>query len=152
MKIVPVPFTDPVAAELTTAALAELARRYGGDGDASPMRPSDFAPPHGAFLVAYLDGEPAGCGGWRSSPALPGAAEIKRMFTHQDFQRRGVASALLRALEDSAREAGMTRMVLETGTAQPEAIALYEKAGYERIAGFGYYADYEDARAYGRTL
>jgi len=152
MKIEPVPFTDPVAVALTTAAKAELARRYGGDGDSSPLLPEDFAPPRGAFLVAYLDGEPAGCGGWRAVPDLPGSAEIKRMYTDPRFYRRGVASAVLRALEDSAREAGMTRMVLETGTAQPEAIALYEKAGYVRIAGFGYYADYEDARAYALML
>ncbi|GIJ45753.1 N-acetyltransferase [Virgisporangium aliadipatigenens] len=152
MKIEAVPFTDPVAVALTTAALAELGRRYGGDGDSGPLSPEDLAPPRGTFLVAYVDGEPAGCGGWRTVDGMPGTAEIKRMYTDPRFYRRGVATAVLRALEDSARNAGMTRMVLETGTAQPEAMALYEKAGYGRIEGFGYYADYPSNRAYARDL
>ena len=55
-----------VAQALVSEALAELARRYGGEGDATPVDPAQFTPPQGAFLVAYLDDRPVGCVGWRS--------------------------------------------------------------------------------------
>lgn len=145
-------FDEPVARALMAAALAELARRYDGDGDVTPMRAGEFVPPHGCFLVAYIGPAPAGCGGWRTRPDDPGLAEIKRMYTAPDFQRRGVARAVLTALEDSARAAGRRRIVLETGLAQPEAMALYESCGYERIAGFGHYRDHADCVSYGRDL
>jgi ribosomal protein S18 acetylase RimI-like enzyme len=74
------------------------------------------------------------------------------MFTVPAARGRGVATALLRALEDSARAAGRKRIVLETGYAQPEAIALYEKAGYRRIPDFGFYKDEPGVRSYGREL
>jgi ribosomal protein S18 acetylase RimI-like enzyme len=60
--------------------------------------------------------------------------------------------ALLRALEESARRAGRTRMVLETGHLQPEAIALYIKAGYQRIEDFGYYKGWPGVHSFGRDL
>ena len=43
-------------------------------------------------------------------------------------------------------------MVLETGLKQPEAIALYESAGYVPVVGFGYYKDSPTARYYGKPL
>jgi ribosomal protein S18 acetylase RimI-like enzyme len=63
-----------------------------------------------------------------------------------------VASAVLRAIEDSAREAGRKWVVLETGDRQPEAIALYRKLGYERVPNFGFYKDYPDCLSFGRVL
>ena len=41
---------------------------------------------------------------------------------------------------------------LETGTAQPEAMALYESSGYARIESFGHYRDAPQNRCYGRDL
>lgn len=144
-------YLDPVARVLVDAAMADLAARY-GSGDDTPVEPAEFAPPHGDFLVAYLDGVPVGCGGWRSHGPDGTVAEIKRMFTRTDARRRGVGRALLRAVEDSARTAGRARTALETGTLQPEAIAMYEAAGYERIPNFGYYRDEPGAVCYGRQL
>ena len=143
-------YLDPVAAALVTAALADLAGRYGGDGDGTPVDPAQFEPPAGTFLAAWLDGRPAGCGGWRTHSN--GAAEIKRMYTVPSARGRGVAMALLGALEDSARATGMPRVILETGHRQPEAIALYEKAGYVRIPDFGHYRDEPGVRSFGRDL
>ena len=131
-----VPYSAPVAVALVEAALADLAGRYGGPGDGTPVDPAQFEPPGGAFLVAWLDGHPAACGGWRTHPS--GAAEIKRMYTVPAARGRGVAMAVLRALEESARAAGRKRVILETGYLQPEAIALYQKAGYVRIPDFGH--------------
>jgi ribosomal protein S18 acetylase RimI-like enzyme len=63
-----------------------------------------------------------------------------------------VGLALLRALEESARRAGRKRIVLETGHRQPEAVALYTKAGYARIEDFGFYKDSPNVRSFGREL
>ncbi|GIH13575.1 GNAT family N-acetyltransferase [Rugosimonospora africana] len=152
LKIVPTGYLDPVARTLVSAAMADLSDRYGGTGDDTPVDPAQFDPPRGAFLVAWLDGEPVACGGWRTFHLDGDAAEIKRMFTLASARRRGVAMAVLRAVEESAKAAGRTRAILETGGLQPEAIALYERAGYRLIDNFGYYKDEPDVRSYGRDL
>jgi GNAT superfamily N-acetyltransferase len=144
-------YLEPVARALVDAAMADLAVRY-GSGDDTPVDAVEFAPPDGDFVVAFLDGVPVGCGGWRSYHADPSTAEIKRMFTRSEARRRGVGRAVLRAVEESARAAGRVRMALETGKLQPEAIAMYEAAGYQRILNFGYYRDEPGAMCYGRQL
>ncbi|WP_432836070.1 GNAT family N-acetyltransferase [Dactylosporangium sp. CA-092794] len=141
-----------VATELTTAALADLGRRYGGEGDTTPILPGEFDPPEGAFLVAYVDHAPAGCVGFRTFADDETTAELKRLYVAPEFRGLGVAKALLVAVEDTARQAGRLRIWLETGTAQPEAISLYERNGYARIADFGHYKDYPDVRSFGRDL
>jgi GNAT superfamily N-acetyltransferase len=152
VDIVPVGYTEAVARTLVDAALADLAERYGGSGDDTPVQPREFAPPDGAFLVASVDGRPVDCCAWRTRPDDPDAAEVKRLYTAPGWRGRGVASALVRAVEESARAAGRTRIVLETGRAQPEAIALYTKLGYDRIPNFGYYRDHEGCVSFGRSL
>ncbi len=146
-------YAAPVARLLVAEAMADLAVRYESTtGDDTPVDAAEFDPPHGVFLVAYLDGEPVGCGAWRTNAEDPGAAEIKRMYVRPTARNRGVARALLRAVEEHARSAGRTRAVLETGIRQPEAIALYASAGYARIADFGHYKGEPDVRSYGRDL
>jgi GNAT superfamily N-acetyltransferase len=135
-----------------TAALADLSERYGGDGDATPVLPMEFAPPEGGFVVAYVDGVPAGCGGWRTLAGRDEVAEIKRMFVLPEYRGIGLATAVLRTLEDLARTAGRRRMVLETGDRQPEAISLYKKCGYTAIPNFGYYRDHAGCVSLGREL
>ncbi|MFF5171286.1 GNAT family N-acetyltransferase [Micromonospora sp. NPDC000089] len=144
------PFDSPVARGLITAALAELGRRYGGSGDETPVDAAEFVPPQGAFLVARLDGEPVGCGGWRSHG--DDTAELKRMYTDPAVRGRGVARAVLAGVEESAREHGRKRLILECGDKQPEAIAMYTSAGYEPIPNFGFYADEPGCLSFGRTL
>ncbi|MEV4538348.1 GNAT family N-acetyltransferase [Asanoa sp. NPDC049518] len=150
MDIKRLPFTAPESVALVAELMIDLGARYGSSGDDTPVDPTDFDPPGGDFLVAFLDGEPVGCAGWRSHGN--GEAELKRMYTAPAGRRRGVARAVLRAIEDSAREAGRKRVILETGDKQPEAIAFYVANGYERIPDFGYYRDSPGVRSYGRTL
>lgn len=145
-------YDAPVAHRLVTAALTDLAGRYGGTGDDTPVDPAQFVPPDGAFLVAHLDGEPVGCGGWRSHGPTGEDAELKRMYTAPAARGRGVARAVLAAVERSAREHGRKRVILECGPRQPEAIALYTGSGYQRIDNFGFYKDYPDCLSYGRVL
>lgn len=146
MKIEAVPFDHPHAVELTALLQQEYIDRY-GEVDSTPTQDEQFAPPLGCFLVGYDDdGEPVACGGWRTRPAsghaaVPGDAELKRMFVSQPARGRGRARSLLAALEDAARAAGRLRMVLETGQMQPEAIALYRSCGYTEVTAFGLYRD-----------
>jgi GNAT superfamily N-acetyltransferase len=141
---------------MVIAAQAELTQRY-GSGDENPIEAVQFDPPDGMFLVAFIDGRPVGCAGWRSISDLTegvgdGVAELKRMYVRPDVRNAGVATAVLAALEASAREAGMRRMILETGLAQPEAIAFYQKFGYQRITNYGHYKDAPDCVSFGRDL
>ncbi|MFZ4142991.1 GNAT family N-acetyltransferase [Streptomyces griseoincarnatus] len=158
MEIRPVPYDHPDAAKLDAAVQAEYDIRYGDGGDATPMDPADFRPPNGIYLIAYdALGVPVASGGWRVQDAneegnRDGDAELKRMYVVEEMRGRGLARRILAALEEDARAAGRVRMVLETGTKQPEAIALYTSSGYEPCEKFGYYRFHEDSRCYAKTL
>jgi GNAT superfamily N-acetyltransferase len=149
LELRPAAYDDEVAAGLIEQVQQEYVVRYGGR-DVAPVDPGEFSPPHGLFLVAVLDGTPIGCGGWRDLG--DGRVEIKRMFTAPTARGRGVARALLAELERTAAAAGHARVVLETGLAQPEAMTLYRSAGYDPVAGFGYYAGRPLSRAFGKDL
>ena len=170
IEIRPSRFGAPVAQKLVAAAQQEITLRY-GSGDGNPIESVQFDPPEGIFLIAWVDGQPVGCGGWRTVSHFLGVegltldddaseasglaedvAELKRMYVAEEARKGGVATALLAALEASARESGMHRMILETGLAQPEAIAFYTKMGYERIPNYGYYKDEPDCVSFGRDL
>ncbi|MFF4400898.1 GNAT family N-acetyltransferase [Streptomyces sp. NPDC001480] len=158
MNIRRVPFDHSDAVKLNDEVQAEYHLRYGDGGDATVLNASDFEPPRGVYLIAYdTTGRPVATGGWRSQDAneegnLDGDAELKRMFVVEAMRGRGLARRILTALEDDARAAGRLRMVLETGTKQPEAIALYTSSGYEPCGKFGYYRHYEDSRCFAKTL
>jgi GNAT superfamily N-acetyltransferase len=116
----------------------ELALRYPEPG-ANHFRldPDEVAAGRGALLVARVDGAPVGCGAVRLLDA--DTAEIKRMYTRPAARGRGGGRALLAALETEARTLGARRLVLETGTRQQEALALYESHGFVHIPPFGEY-------------
>jgi GNAT superfamily N-acetyltransferase len=149
IEVTPARLDEPDALKMVELVQGEYVVRYGGR-DEAPIDIADFLPPKGLFLVARLDGAPAGCGGWRNLG--DGRAEIKRMFTVADYRNRGVARAVLAELERTAAAAGIDELVLETGTVQPEAIALYESSGYRPIDGFGHYAGQPLSRSYGKRV
>ncbi|GHF54875.1 N-acetyltransferase [Kitasatospora xanthocidica] len=150
-------YAHPDAQALSAEVQQEYVRRY-GDPDFTEMSAEDFEAPAGLFLIAYLDGRPVACGGWRAKEAggadelREGDAELKRMFVVPDARGRGLARAVLRRLEQTAVEAGRTRFILETGTQQPEAIALYKSEGYTAIRKFGYYKEHPLAVCLGKEL
>lgn len=92
----------------------------------------------GAFVLAYLGDALAGCGAFRESDES--TAEVRRMFVRASARRAGVARAVLEHLEGKAAELGYSILRLETGMRQQPAMALYERAGFVRIAAFGKYA------------
>lgn len=132
--------------------MAELGSRYGGSGDETPVEPVEFDPPNGTFLIAWRDGVAVGCVGWRSHGESDVIAELKRMYVDPAVRGSGIAAALLTAVEDSARQEGRTRMILECGDLQPEAVSLYQRSGYERIEDFGFYRDSPRSMSFGRDL
>ena len=136
-RLRPLPYDHPVAHYLVEQVQAEYVQRYGGR-DAAAVEPGEFLPPRGVFLVAEVDGVPAGCGAWRA--LSPGVAEIKRVYVEPGFRRRGLAQQVVAALEDGAARAGHRSVVLNTGQEQPEALALYAQLGYEPVNRYGIYA------------
>lgn len=156
LVIRPARFVEPDTQRLVAEVQAEYVERYGGP-DETPLDEGVFDPPGGAFFLGYLGRVPVAMGGWRRREDVHPwgcrrAAEVKRMFVASSGRRRGFARAILARLEGSARAAGADVMVLETGTAQPEAIALYTAMGYQLIEKFGYYAWSPQARCFGKRL
>jgi GNAT superfamily N-acetyltransferase len=154
--VVAQPITHPDAARLVEEVQQEYLARYGGR-DETPLEPAYFEPPAGAFFVGYLDGRPVATGAWRLRHDVvvdgrDATAEIKRMYVATGARGRGLARAMLAHLESTARAAGAEAMVLETGLAQPEAIALYTSSGYTPIPGFGFYKDAPLSRCFARLL
>jgi GNAT superfamily N-acetyltransferase len=151
-----VDYDHPDSVRLIAEVQQEYVRRYGGE-DSTPIDPKEFAPPRGLFVVGYVDGTPAVCGGWRARDSdephfADGDAEIKRMYVTPQARGRGLARALLAELERTATAAGRLRMVLETGRRQPEAIALYTSSGYTKIAKFGVHRHKDGCLCYGKPL
>lgn len=147
--IEPRPYGDPDVVCLVAEVQAEYVVRYGSQ-DAAAVDPAEFEPPAGLFLLGRLDGRPVATGGWRR--AGPQEVEIKRMYVVPAARRRGLARAMLAELEATAAAAGYGRLVLNTGTEQPEAVALYEASGYRPVPGFGYYAGAPRARFYAKSV
>ncbi|HYO38921.1 MAG TPA: GNAT family N-acetyltransferase [Nocardioidaceae bacterium] len=156
LRLAAVAFTDADARALVDQVQQEYVGLY-GEQDNTPLDAGMFVPPQGAFFVAYDGGVPVAMGGWRRrSDVRPwgrsAAAEIKRMYVAPAARRRGIARAVLAHLERTARDAGADVMVLETGAAQPEAIALYAAQGYLPIEKFGHYCWSPQQRCFGKPL
>jgi DNA-binding MarR family transcriptional regulator/GNAT superfamily N-acetyltransferase len=116
---------------------AELAARFDLGFDptrSNPALPEDMTPPAGFFVVAWLDGAPAGCGALKVGEE--GTGEVKRMWTAPAARGLGIARRVLRSLEAEARDAGLTRLRLETNRTLTEAQALYRGEGYREVAPF----------------
>ena len=88
-------------------------------------------------IVAYENELAVGCGAIKEY--TPGIAEVKRMYVLPAMRGKGVAITILQALEAWAKELQYNACILETGKRQPEAISLYQKAGYDRIPNYGQY-------------
>nr|WP_069816317.1 GNAT family N-acetyltransferase [Streptomyces sp. TP-A0874] len=156
MEIRTTSYDHPDARKLNDRVQLEYAERY-GDPDFTEMDAAQFDPPRGLFLIAYDDGVPVATGGWRRQERndegySDGDAELKRMYVVPEARGRGLARRLLALLEESALRAGRLRMVLETGTKQPEAISLYVSSGYVPAPKFGYYRYEEESRCFAKPL
>lgn len=136
------------AEPLIRALWDEIVERYGGDdGDGvHDAHGQQFLPPDGVFLIAVEEGQHLACGGVRRHEAHIG--EIKRMYVVPQARGRGLGRQLLQELVARARSLGYTELWLETGTEQPEAMALYASEGFTPIPPYGTYKDEPDSRCY----
>jgi GNAT superfamily N-acetyltransferase len=139
----------PDSVALRAAQRLDLDARYGGpDSEPGPHPTADDIT---VFFAAYDDaGTAVGCGALRKLDEEHG--EIKRMFVQPASRGSGAAAAILRRLEEYARQLGWTRLVLETGHRQPDAVRFYEREGYRSIPPFGYYADSPNSLCYEKIL
>jgi ribosomal protein S18 acetylase RimI-like enzyme len=137
VEVVPTDAHGPVARACLNSYFDELAARFpeGFEKDTdSASALDDYSPPAGVFLVAQILGEAVGCGALRVFS--PGIGEIKRMWVSRQFRGRGVARALLTALERAARERNLRAVRLDTHSSLAEALQLYRTSGYREIPRF----------------
>jgi GNAT superfamily N-acetyltransferase len=116
----------------------------------SPWPTNSTTPGRGAYLVAYIDGEPVACGALR--PLDEGVVEIRRMFVVKQARRRGLGRAMLRALESAARRLDYKFIRLETGNRQVAAMSLYLSHGFARIEPFGVHIDDPTSVCYEKAI
>ncbi|AOX64744.1 hypothetical protein BJK06_02145 [Curtobacterium sp. BH-2-1-1] len=99
---------------------------------------AEFTPPVGTFVVAYDGGRAVGCGGLRRIPDDGDDVrfEVKHVFVTPEGRGRGVATAVMDALEARGVELGATAIVLDTNDSLVAAGAMYRGRGYERVPAF----------------
>jgi GNAT superfamily N-acetyltransferase len=170
------PYDGPVAQALVDALRTEINERYAhaivdltqeeiDEDDAAylaEVTAEQVTSPNGTFVVAWIDREAVGCGALKryqpyfadddplEQPERHG--EIKRMYTAPSARRRGVSRVILTHLEKRAVELGLVHLCLETGLPQPEAIALYESAGWRRVEPYGHYRDSPESACFAKDL
>ncbi|HEY5013871.1 MAG TPA: GNAT family N-acetyltransferase [Acidimicrobiia bacterium] len=153
---------DDAAVLLVRAQWAELSARYGvpEPEPASIRDPAAFLPPTGAFVGLAVEGEAVGCGGvcaytdsdLDDRPRRDPTGEIKAVYVAPLHRGHGYGRLIVRALEIRATRLGYTSLLLETGDAQPEAIALYTSLGYTQIERYGAYRDLPRSVCFERRL
>lgn len=126
----------PDAIALREARRLEIAEIYGRE-DSEPAGSAATSEDVSVFVVAYDDDVAVGCGALRV--LADGSAEVKRMYVSPHKRGTGTSTAVLRALEEWAREHSIDRLVLETGDLLTPAQRFYEREGYRRIPPFGPY-------------
>lgn len=148
MQLVRTTNQDEQFVALTRQLDAELRQRYG--------QQQDLYTPHNRLdlidtaLLGVVDDQAVACGCFKWLD--PQSAEVKRMFVHPEWRRRGYSTQLLIALEAWARELEVQRLLLETGLGQPEAIALYHKLGFTPIENYGPYVSLGNSLCMAKSL
>ncbi len=139
---------NPDFIELVRLLNADLAERNGEDnvfyGQFNTITKIKYV------VVGYEEGVPVGCGAMKEF--APTTLEIKRIYTLPESRGMGVATRILAELEQWATAFRYKTCVLETGKRQPEAIALYEKNGYNRIPNYGQYAGVDNSICFEKVL
>lgn len=101
-------------------------------------------------IVVYRSGLPVGCGAIKAFSAE--AMEVKRLYVKPEHRGEGIATTIVKALEDWAKSLGYEKCVLETGKRQKEAVALYQKNGYQIIPNYGQYIGVDNSVCFEKIL
>jgi GNAT superfamily N-acetyltransferase len=94
--------------------------------------PGIYAPPAGRLLLAEYAGQAAGCVCLKGSDTV--TAELKRLYVRPAFRGQNIGQHLVQRLLVEAREAGYTRVVLDTHVSMKSAQAIYLAAGFRQSA------------------
>jgi putative acetyltransferase len=137
---------DRRVAELVRELRAELDARYPEEIEFDHPQVKERA----RFLLALADGQVAGCCALQALG--DGDSELKRMYVRPGHRGQGIGRRLMSAAEELAVASGLTRMRLETGPRQPEAIAVYERAGFTRIPNYPPYDQWDLSFCYAKAL
>jgi GNAT superfamily N-acetyltransferase len=143
------PATSPAATALFAGLNKEIVQRYPG-APSTGMDVAAFEATGGVLAIGYVGDVPVCCGGFRRHD--DDTVEIKRMYVAPAWRHRGFSRCLLAFIEAEAVRRGFARAVLETGTRQPEAIALYASSGWQRIAPYGSLAEDPLSVFFGKRL
>lgn len=141
------PADSPEAVELMRELSAFLLKLTGRSGEAS-FDAGDMDHPRSVFAIAYVDGEPAGCGAIREFEG--DTAELKRMYARE--KSRGVGKRLVEFLEAEAVRLGYRKIILETGTVNENAVRFYLSNGYSVCGNYGKYIGRDDSVCFDKTL
>jgi GNAT superfamily N-acetyltransferase len=151
IEIVERAYDHPDAARMVRALYDEQVGRY-GFADPVEADPAEYAPPRGLFLVAYVDGIPSACGGYRTYDPAAGTVELKKMYTVPELRSRGLGRLVGARLEQHAADHGARRAILETGARSHSALALVRLAGYQPTARYVTGRDPAINRAFAKDL
>ncbi len=141
MRILRTNNTNKNFVELTSQLDAELNERYGSKQ--SKYDKHNKIDPIDTAIIGYLDETPIACGCFKNIDDQ--TIEIKRMYVQKNYRRNGLSIKILQSLEKWGFELGYSKILLETGKGQPEAIGLYKKCGYQIIENYGPYKDLENS-------
>jgi putative acetyltransferase len=94
----------------------------------------NFVEQNRTVIVAYWDNRPSGCGCFKAFDS--NTAELKRMFVNAQVRGKGIASAIVQELSAWALQSGFSRLILELGNNQPEALCLYKKSGFSVVDNY----------------
>ncbi|MCM5681686.1 GNAT family N-acetyltransferase [Schlegelella sp. S2-27] len=102
--------------------------------------PGEYAVPAGRLLLAFVDEELAGCGGFRpiADVDYANACEMKRLYVRKPFRRFGLGRTIAQQLIDDARRSGYSVMLLDTLDEMEAARTLYTTLGFEEIPPYYY--------------
>ncbi len=147
-KIINLPADSTEISEMSASLHADLELRYGKGSIEEFIEENK----HMMIFFAAADEENivAACGALKHFDNR--TAEIKRMYVKDDYRGRGLSKLILRELEDTALRMDYSRIVLETGLKQPEAMSLYEKFGYTKIKPYGRHKDDPDSICYEKFI
>jgi GNAT superfamily N-acetyltransferase len=93
-----------------------------------------FQPPNGGLILAFIGGKACGIGCLKSINDEIG--EIKRMYVDPSYRKNGAGRAILKALLNTAKEAGYQKVRLDSPKFMQAAHSLYRSFGFEPIPAY----------------
>ncbi|MBG6239997.1 GNAT superfamily N-acetyltransferase [Mycetocola sp. CAN_C7] len=144
INIEAVPWADDRAVSLREVLQEDLYRRYASHLQSSPDREAALnalsMSPDDVLATVIAISEESGPVGHAALRSLNGEWEVKRVVVLESERGKGVARLLMAKIEEIARRNGASRVILQTGDEQPEAVALYLRLGYQPIPVYEPYA------------